>query len=151
MVQCSLMNLEKVFCTKWRDVGVVIWLERGADCLHMIQLAHPGSPGKRAVKRMCVYVCVVSVDCSWVWYAQKYVADVHNSSKCDWLTDLFIYLCIDWFIVLLISWLSEVLLECSSSRNSWLTDWLADQLIDIFIDVFIDWSFYWLIDRLKCL
>ena len=25
---------------------------------------------------------LVSVDCSWVWYAQKYVADVHNSAKC---------------------------------------------------------------------
>jgi len=56
---------------------VVICLERGAD-LHMAQLmpiplnvscfskiqigftflvpAHPGSPGKRAVKRVCVYV-----------------------------------------------------------------------------------------------
>ena len=59
--------------------GVVIWLERGAD-LHMAQLmplpltvscfskiqigftflvpAHPGSPGHRAVKRVCVCVCV---------------------------------------------------------------------------------------------
>jgi len=58
---------------------VVICLERGAD-LHMAQLmplpltvscsnkiqigftflvpAHPGSPGKRAVKRVCVCVCV---------------------------------------------------------------------------------------------
>jgi len=58
---------------------MVICLERGAD-LHMAQLmplpltvscftiiqigvtflvpAHPGSPGKRAVKRVCVYVCV---------------------------------------------------------------------------------------------
>ena len=58
--------------------GAVICLERGAD-LHMAQLmplpltvscfsemqlgftllvpAHPGSPGKRAVKRMCVCVC----------------------------------------------------------------------------------------------
>jgi len=64
--------------------GVVICLERGAD-LHMAQLmplpltvscfskihigctflvpAHPGSPGKRAVKRVCVcmYVCVYVV------------------------------------------------------------------------------------------
>jgi len=57
--------------------GVVICLERGAD-LHMAHLmplpltvfseiqigftflvpAHPGSPGHRAVKRVCVYVCV---------------------------------------------------------------------------------------------
>jgi len=61
---------------------VVVCLERGAD-LHMAQLvplpltvscfnkimigfaflvpAHPGSPGKRAVKRMCVCVCVYTV------------------------------------------------------------------------------------------
>jgi len=59
---------------------MVICLERGAE-LHMAQLiplpltvscfskiqigftslvpAHPGSPGKRAVKRVCVCVCVV--------------------------------------------------------------------------------------------
>jgi len=59
---------------------VVIRLKRGAD-LHMAQLmplpptvscssiiqigftflvpAHPGSPGKRAVKRVCVCVCVI--------------------------------------------------------------------------------------------
>jgi len=58
---------------------MVIWLERDAD-LHMAQLlplpltvscftkiqigftflvtAHPGSPGKGAVKRVCVCVCV---------------------------------------------------------------------------------------------
>ena len=62
-----------------RGVGVVICLERGAD-LHMVQpmplpvtvscftkiqigftflvLAHPGSPGQRAIKRVCVCVCV---------------------------------------------------------------------------------------------
>ena len=61
---------------------MVICLERGAD-LHMAQLmplpltvscsskihigftflvpAHPGSPGKRAVKRVCVCVCVCDV------------------------------------------------------------------------------------------
>ena len=65
--------------TEWWGTGVVICLERGAD-LHMAQLmplpltvscfseiqigftflvpAHPGSPGQRAVKRMCVCVCV---------------------------------------------------------------------------------------------
>ena len=59
---------------------MVIYLERGAD-LHMAQLmplpltvscfskiqigftflvpAHPGSPGKRAIKRVCVCVCAV--------------------------------------------------------------------------------------------
>jgi len=62
--------------------GMVICLERDAD-LHMAQLmplpltfscfnkiqigftflvpAHPGSPGKRAVKRMCVRACVCAV------------------------------------------------------------------------------------------
>ena len=63
---------------EWWGAGVVICLERDAD-LHMAQLmllpltvscfskiqigftflvpAHPGSPGKRAVKRICVCVC----------------------------------------------------------------------------------------------
>jgi len=66
--------------TEWWGVGVVVCLERGAD-LHMAQLmplpltvsclskiqigfaflvpAHPGSPGKRAVKRMCVCVLLL--------------------------------------------------------------------------------------------
>ena len=61
--------------TEWWGAGVVICLEQGAD-LHMAQLvplpltvscfskiqigftflvpAHPGSPGQRAVKRVCV-------------------------------------------------------------------------------------------------
>ena len=65
--------------TEWWGAGVVICLERGAD-LHMAQLmslpltlscfskiqigfsflvpAHLGSPGNRAVKRVCVCVCV---------------------------------------------------------------------------------------------
>ena len=62
--------------TEWWGAGVVICLEQGAD-LHMMPLpftvscfskiqigftflvpAHPGSPGKRAVKRVCVCVCV---------------------------------------------------------------------------------------------
>jgi len=66
---------------EWWGTGMVICLERDAD-LHMAQLmplpltvscfskiqigftflvpAHPGSPGKRAVKRVCV--CVLSAD-----------------------------------------------------------------------------------------
>ena len=61
---------------------MVICLERGADlhmaklmllpltvsCFSKIQigftflvLAHPGNPGKRAVKRVCVCVCVTSI------------------------------------------------------------------------------------------
>ena len=65
----------------------VICLERGAD-LHMTQLmplpltvsccskiqigftflvpAHPGSPGQRAVKRVCVCVCVRACVCACV-------------------------------------------------------------------------------------
>ena len=65
--------------TEWWGAVVVICLEWGAD-LHMAQLmllpltvscfseiqigiaflvpAHPGSPGKRAIKRVCVCVCV---------------------------------------------------------------------------------------------
>ena len=62
--------------TEWLGAGVVVCLERGAD-LHMAQLmplpltvscftkiqigftflvpAHLGTPGKRAIKRVCVY------------------------------------------------------------------------------------------------
>ena len=64
--------------TEWWGAGMVICLERGADlraaqliplpltvsCFSKIQIgftflvpAHPGSPGKRAVKRVCVCVC----------------------------------------------------------------------------------------------
>jgi len=65
--------------TEWWGAGMVICLEQGAD-LHMAQLmpllltvscfseiqigftflalADPGSPGQRAVKRVCVCVCV---------------------------------------------------------------------------------------------
>ena len=92
--------------TEWWGAGVVICLEQGAD-LHMAQLmpllltvscfskiqigltflvpAHPGSPGKRAVKRVCVCVfkrssktlfiqCFMRV-CCWVPVA---VADIHR-------------------------------------------------------------------------
>jgi len=71
---------------------MVICLERGAD-LHMVQLtplplivscfskiqigftflvlAHPGSPGQRAVKRVCVCVCVY-YNCNWQnWQANS--------------------------------------------------------------------------------
>jgi len=67
--------------TEWWGAGVVICLERDADlhmaplmplpltasCFRKIQIgftflvpAHPGSPGKRAVKRVCVCVFVFS-------------------------------------------------------------------------------------------
>ena len=67
---------------------MVICLERGAD-LHMAQLmplpltvscfsktqigftflvpAHPGSPGKRTVKRVCVCVCIYITNCIFVF------------------------------------------------------------------------------------
>jgi len=63
---------------EWRGAGMVVCLERDAD-LHMAQLmllpltiscfskiqigftylvlTHPGSPGQRAIKRLCVCVC----------------------------------------------------------------------------------------------
>ena len=64
---------------EWLGAGMVICLERGADlqtaqlmllpltvsCFGKVQIgftflvpAHPGSPGQRAVKRLCVCVCV---------------------------------------------------------------------------------------------
>jgi len=65
--------------TEWWGAGTVICLDRGSD-MHMAQLmpmpltvscfskiqigftflvpAHPGSPGQRAFKRVCVCVCV---------------------------------------------------------------------------------------------
>ena len=73
--------------TEWWGTGMVISLERDAD-LHMAQLmplpltvscfskiqigfaflvpAHPGSPGKRAVKRVCVCACVRACVCARV-------------------------------------------------------------------------------------
>ena len=71
---------------------MVICLERGADlhmaqwmplpltvsCLSKIQIgfsflapAHPGSPGQRAVKRVCVCVCACVRACVYVWFAAK--------------------------------------------------------------------------------
>jgi len=55
--------------TEWWGAGVVICLERGAvvSCFSKIQIcftflvpAHLGSPGKRAVKRVCVCVAQLS-------------------------------------------------------------------------------------------
>ena len=75
--------------TEWWGAGMVIYLERDAD-LHMAQLmpltltvscfskiqigftllvpAHPGSPGKRAVKWVCVYVCLL---CRAYWRRRR--------------------------------------------------------------------------------
>ena len=84
------LGVRKGIRPEWWGAGVLVCLELGAD-LHMAQLmllpltgccfskiqigfaflvpAHPGSPGKRAVKRVCVCVCVC-VDLS---YAVKLV------------------------------------------------------------------------------
>ena len=83
MVVC-VYRVVCVSAVEWWGAGVVICLERDAD-LHMAQLMplpvtvscfskiqigstflvpdHPGSPGKRAVKRvyLCVCVCVSAV------------------------------------------------------------------------------------------
>ena len=69
------------WAAEWWGAGVVVCLERGADllmaqlmplplavsCFSKIQIgftflvsAHPGSPGKRAVKPMCVRVCCLN-------------------------------------------------------------------------------------------
>ena len=79
--------------TEWWGAGMVICLEQGAD-LHMAQLmplpltvscfskiqinftflvpAHPGSPGKRAVKRVCVCVSTLKL---WV------TMNIHKNSR----------------------------------------------------------------------
>jgi len=76
--------------TECWGAGVVICLERGAD-LHMAQLiplpltvsclckiqigfiflvpAHPGNPGQRAVKRVCVYITVYYIILYCTYYA----------------------------------------------------------------------------------
>jgi len=77
--------------TEWWGAGMVICLERGADlhiaqlmplpltvsCFSKIQtgftflvLAHPGSPGQRAVKRRCVCVNVIKNE----WYLQTLIS-----------------------------------------------------------------------------
>ena len=96
--------------TEWWGAGVVICLQRGAD-LHMAQLmplpltvscfskiqigftflvpAHLGSPGKRAVKRVCVCVCVcvcyvdlILQNCHTIQKAQNVFAIGEYRSKC---------------------------------------------------------------------
>jgi len=80
---------------------MVICLEQGAD-LHMAQLipllltvscfskiqigftflvlAHPGSPGKKAVKRVCVCVCVMTQSRIWRYVSTVAASDVTASS-----------------------------------------------------------------------
>jgi len=85
--------------TQQWGAGVVICLERGADlhmaqrmplpltvsCFTQIQIgvaflvpAHPGSPGRSAVKRVCVCVCVCGLDKFWQ----------HKLVKFDFTADL---------------------------------------------------------------
>jgi len=68
---------------------MVIWLERSAD-LHMAQLmqlpltvsfftkstlVYPGSPGQRAVKRLCVCVCVlVTLEINTYYFSLYFLA-----------------------------------------------------------------------------
>ena len=91
-----------LYKTEWWGAGVVICLERGAD-LHMAQLmplpltvscsskiqigftflvpAHPGSPGQRAVKR----VCVLFYDWRWVtlFFAKTIVSNFSMRPKSE--------------------------------------------------------------------
>ena len=78
MCLCFMFLVILLPVERW-SAGVVVCLDRGADllmaqlmplpltvtCFSKIQIgftflvpAHPGSPGQRAVKRVCVYVCV---------------------------------------------------------------------------------------------
>jgi len=83
MQHCLIFSRETFYVTEWWSAAVVVCLEQGAD-LHMVQLmplpltvacfskiqigftflvlAHPGSPGKRAVKRVCVCVCCLCLN-----------------------------------------------------------------------------------------
>ena len=88
--------------TEWWDAGVVICLERGAD-LHMAQLmplpltvscfskiqigfaflvpAHPGSPGQRAIKNVCVCVCLLC-HCSDTVRTHSMQSRVYETVEC---------------------------------------------------------------------
>jgi len=88
--------------TEWWGVGVITCLKQGAH-LHMAQLmplpltvscfskiqigfaflvpAHPGSPGQRAVKRVCV--CVIHVWGAWLADQQIYLCYHTFQLKCN--------------------------------------------------------------------
>ena len=83
---------------EWWGAGVVICLEQGAD-LHMVQLmplpltvscfskiqigftflipAHLGSPGKRAVKRVCVYTMYTIIPYITIYIYHNIYYDYH--------------------------------------------------------------------------
>jgi len=92
-------GLEK---TEWWGAGMVICLQRGADllmaqllpmpltvsCSSQIQIgftflvpAHPGSPGQRAVKRVCVCVCACVRVCNVL-----FLTNLHSPSKLNTVT-----------------------------------------------------------------
>ena len=95
--------------TEWWGAGVFICLERGAD-LHMAQLmplpltvscfskiptgftflvlAHPGSPGKRAIKQVCVCEWLSSV----LWH--RLLAPKNWSVKIEWW-GVFVVICLE--------------------------------------------------------
>ena len=98
---------------------MVICLDRGAD-LHMVQLmplpltvscfskiqicftflvlAHLGSPGKRAVKRVCVCVCYYSVGASFCsWHCTSFV--VHMTlENCTLSAGIFCFSVVSLFL-----------------------------------------------------
>ena len=100
--------------TEWWGAGMVVCLEQGAD-LHMAQLmplpltvscftkiqigftflvpAHPGSPGKRAIKRLCV--CVFVTHYLLVlpfWYQLTWVVPK------KWLLNVCVCVCVSVFV-----------------------------------------------------
>jgi len=144
---------------EWWGAGVVICLERGAD-LHMAQLmplpltvscssklqisftflvpAHLGSPGKRAVKRVCVCVCdtrMILVVCyimiEWPRKRERErlhiccrhsVMSTHRSSGelrgREWVSEC-VFVCRMWsWLWLRGSWAKSTSPESSQSRRS---------------------------------
>ena len=90
---------------EWWGAGMVICLEWGANDLHMVQLmplpphhlllqqnpewfillvpAYPGCPGKKAVKRLCVCVCVF-IHWHTSVLAETFAGHLHLTSEKDW-------------------------------------------------------------------
>ena len=120
--------------TEWWGAGVVVCLEQGAD-LHMAQLmplpltvscfnkiqigftflvpAHLGSPGKRAVKRVCVCLCtlfITAID-TLCCYLQPICFKLAALDACDLTVDFELRLCY-----------SQLLAESQCSINVKLTE-----------------------------
>ena len=96
---------------EWWGTGMAICLERGAD-LHMAQLmplpltvccfskiqigftflvpAHPGSPGKRAVKQVCVSAVInIACLCCTQFFSLAYVLFAILCKMCTWTAAIF--------------------------------------------------------------